>query len=96
MAGSGPAGAGPGGGGPGGAGRPTVVFVLGPDGKPAPQPVRIGISDGQYVEVMSGLDEGAQVITGTGDGTTRAGGPRPAASGTNPFAPQQPQRRQRG
>jgi hypothetical protein len=71
--------------------------VLGPDGKPAPQPVRIGISDGQYVEVMSGLDEGAQVITGTGDSATRASGPRPGASGgTNPFAPQQPQRRQRG
>jgi len=80
----------------GGGGRPTVVFTLGPDGRPVAQPVRIGISDGQYVEVVSGLDEGAQVVTGTGDGTARAGGPRPAASGTNPFAPQQPQRRQRG
>jgi len=104
MAGFGPSGGGPGGGGRGAAawagggsgGRPTVVFTLGPDGRPVAQQVRIGISDGQYVEVVSGLDEGAQVVTGTGDGTARAGGPRPAASGTNPFAPQQPQRRQRG
>ena len=91
------------GGGPGGSGgdggqgggRPTVVFVPGPDGKPKPQPIRTGINDGQWVEVVSGLDEGAQIITGTADATARAGGPRPAASGTNPFAPQ-PQRRTRG
>jgi len=82
--------------GPGGGGRPTVVFVAGPDGKPKPQPIRTGISDGQWVEVVSGLEEGTPIITGTGDGATRAGGPRPGASaGTNPFAPQ-PQRRTRG
>jgi len=81
-------------GGPGG-GRPTTLFVLGPDGHPTPQPVRTGISDGQYVEVVTGLDEGAQVVTGTSDGTARAGGPRPGPSGTNPFAPTQ-QRRTRG
>jgi HlyD family secretion protein len=86
------------GGGPGGmgGGRPTVVFVADPDGKPKPQPIRTGISDGQWVEVVSGLDEGTAIITGTGDGPARAGGPRPGASpGTNPFAPQ-PQRRTRG
>ncbi len=81
----------------GGGGRPTVVFVLGPDGKPKPQPVRTGINDGQWVEVVSGLDEGAQVITGIGAPGATAGGPRPSGSPgtTNPFAPQ-PQRRQRG
>jgi len=86
------------GGGPGGmgGGRPSVVFVAGADGKPKPQPIRTGISDGQWVEVVSGLDEGTAIITGTGDGPARAGGPRPGASpGTNPFAPQ-PQRRTRG
>jgi HlyD family secretion protein len=93
MGGAGGEGRGPGG--PGGGGRPTVVFVPGPDGKPKVQPIRTGINDGQWVEVVSGLDEGAQIITGTGDGTARAGAPRPAASGTNPFAPQ-PQRRTRG
>jgi HlyD family secretion protein len=85
-------------GGPGGAGggRPTVVFVPGPDGKPKAQPIRTGINDGQWVEIVSGLDEGSPIITGTGDAPARAGGPRPGASpGTNPFAPQ-PQRRTRG
>jgi HlyD family secretion protein len=80
----------------GGGGRPSVVFVPGPDGKPKAQPIRTGISDGQWIEIVSGLEEGAPIITGTGDGTARAGGPRPAASaGTNPFNPQ-PQRRTRG
>jgi HlyD family secretion protein len=81
-----------------GGGRPTLVFVPGPDGKPKPQPIRTGISDGQWVEVVSGLDEGAQIITGVGDGAARAGGPRPGGSPatTNPFAPTQPQRRTRG
>jgi len=87
-------GGGGGAGGPGG-GR-AMVFIPGPDGKPKPQPIRTGINDGQWVEVVSGLDDGAQIITGIGDGTSRAGAPRPAASGgTNPFAPQ-PQRRTRG
>jgi multidrug efflux pump subunit AcrA (membrane-fusion protein) len=74
-----------------------MVFVPGPDGKPKPQPIHTGINDGQWVEVVSGLEDGAQIITGIGDGTTRAGAPRPGASGgtTNPFAPQ-PQRRTRG
>jgi HlyD family secretion protein len=83
--------------GAGGGARPTLVFVPGPDGKPHAQPVRTGISDGQWVEVVSGLDEGAQIITGISDGTARPAGPRPGASPgtTNPFAPQ-PQRRTRG
>ncbi|HEU0108651.1 MAG TPA: efflux RND transporter periplasmic adaptor subunit [Vicinamibacteria bacterium] len=93
MGGAGGEGRGPGG--QGGGSRPTMVFVPGPDGKPKVQPIRTGINDGQWVEVVSGLDEGAQIITGTSDGTQRAGAPRPAASGTNPFAPQ-PQRRTRG
>jgi HlyD family secretion protein len=94
MGGAGGEGRGPAG--PGGGGRPSVVFVAGPDGKPKPQPIRTGISDGQWVEVVSGLEEGTPIITGTGEGAARAGGPRPAASaGTNPFAPQ-PQRRTRG
>src|SRR5262249_55522491 len=77
----------------GGGGRPSVLFVLGPDGRPVEQRVRTGISDGQWVEITSGVDEGAQVVTGTTEG--RAAAPRPGPSGTNPFAPTQ-QRRQRG
>jgi HlyD family secretion protein len=78
--------------------RPAVVFVPGPDGKPQPRPIRVGISDGQFVEVADGLQEGERVITGAGGDASRAGSPRPGGSpgaATNPFAPQQGQRRQR-
>ena len=59
--------------------------------------IRQGISDGQFVEVVDGLAEGAAVITGIageaapGRAPTRAGG-SPAA---NPFQPSRPQRRTR-
>ena len=88
-------------GGPGGGrgpGRPTVVFVPDEQGEPKPVDVRIGVSDGQFVELREGLDEGAPVITGTEIPGARAAGagPRPGTSpSSNPFAPQRPQRRQR-
>ena len=67
--------------------------MLGPDGSPQPRRVQVGLSDGQFVEVVSGLEEGATVVTGTTDTDARA--PRPGASpSTNPFNPQF-QRRQR-
>src|SRR5713226_9210878 len=79
---------------PGGEGRPGLVFILGDDGRPKPAPVRLGISDGRFVEVLSGLDEGARVVTGL-DETSRAA-PRPGASpANNPFAPGRPQPRSR-
>ena len=72
-----------------------MVFVLGADGKPEPRRVRVGLSDGQFVEVAEGLEAGATVIVGA-SGTTGASAPRPGASpSTNPFNPQF-QRRQRG
>ncbi|MCM2258657.1 MAG: efflux RND transporter periplasmic adaptor subunit [Vicinamibacteria bacterium] len=80
-----------------GGGRPATLYTLGADGKPAPVEVRLGLSDGQFVEVRSGLDEGAAVITGTASPGTAAVGPagRASASPTsNPFQPQF-QRRQR-
>ena len=93
---------GPGGpGGPGagrGPGRPTTVFVPDEKGQPKPVDVRIGVSDGQFVEVREGLVEGAMVITGTEIPGARAAGagPRPGTSpSTNPFQPQRPQPRQR-
>jgi HlyD family secretion protein len=88
---------GPGGPGSRGPGRPTTVFVPDEKGEPKPVDVRIGISDGQYVELRQGLDEGAVVITGTEiPGARAAGGPRPGGSpSSNPFQPQRPQRRQR-
>ena len=56
------------------------VWVLDDEGKPKSVNVRIGLSDGAYSELISGLAEGAQVIVGTqGDSKARAkakGGPR--------------------
>jgi HlyD family secretion protein len=86
------------GGGAHGPGRPTVVFVPGEKGEPKPVDVRIGVSDGQFVELRQGLDEGAVVITGTEIPGARAAGAgaRPGASpSSNPFSPQRPQPRQR-
>ena len=83
-------------GGPGGGrGRPATVFVLDEAGQPKPIEVRTGVSDGQFVEVREGLEEGAGVVTGTEIPGARAAGPRPGASpSSNPFNPQF-QRRQR-
>jgi len=77
-------------------GRTALVFVLNDKGQPEPVRVKIGVSDGQYVEVKDGLAEGARVVVGVeGEGTTRPAGPRPSGSpSNNPFNPQF-QRRQR-
>jgi HlyD family secretion protein len=68
-------------------GRPGLVFELGPDGQPQPTKVRLGLSDGRYVEVVEGLAEGARVVTGIAEGgrTASAAG---AAPSSNPFQPQ--------
>ena len=79
--------------------RPQIVFVLNEKGEPQPARVRLGISDGQFVEVREGLDQGARVVTGAETGAARAAAARPAAASpgaSNPFnPPQRPQRRQR-
>jgi HlyD family secretion protein len=86
--------AGPGGG--HGQGRPSTVFVPDAAGQPRAVEVRVGISDGQYVELREGLEESAAVITGTEIPGARAASPRPGTSpSTNPFTPQRPQLRQR-
>jgi len=75
--------------------RRGLVFVLDDKGAPKANPVVVGISDGQFVEVKDGLAEGAAVVTGIDNGMRAAGArPGPAAS-TNPFNPGPPQRRQR-
>jgi HlyD family secretion protein len=55
------------------------VYVL-EDGAAKPLDVRLGLSDGMSTEVVSGLDENAEVIVGTGDARTSA----PAPSGGLP------------
>jgi len=78
------------------AGRTALVFVLNDRGQPEPVRVKVGVSDGQFVEVKDGLAEGARVVVGVeGEGPARGGGPRPSGSpSNNPFNPQF-QRRQR-
>jgi HlyD family secretion protein len=47
-------------------GVPGRVWVLGPDGRPTPIAVSLGLSDGTATEVLQGeLKEGHEVITGT-------------------------------
>ncbi len=75
-----------------------LVFVLGTDGKPAPMRIETGVTDGQWVEVVSGLSEGQSVVTGIDSGTTAAvrPGAQPTPAANNPFSPQrQPTRRTR-
>jgi HlyD family secretion protein len=74
-------------------GRSGLVFVLGDDGALVPTKVRLGLSDGRYVEVLDGLAEGARVITGAGAGSASAAA-GPSAS-SNPFQPARPQPRAR-
>ncbi|HEY6430944.1 MAG TPA: efflux RND transporter periplasmic adaptor subunit [Acetobacteraceae bacterium] len=46
----------------------TFVWVINPDGSVASRPVKLGIVDGQYQQVISGLKAGERVVT---DGTDR-------------------------
>jgi HlyD family secretion protein len=63
-------------GGRAGAGSSGRVFVLGPDGKPKAVTIQLGISDGNFSEIVGGeVKDGQDVITGTGE---RPGAPRPA------------------
>ncbi|UTW54696.1 efflux RND transporter periplasmic adaptor subunit [Kordiimonas sp. SCSIO 12610] len=53
--------------------RTATVWIMGEDGMPKQKNVRLGIDDGQYSEVISGLDEGDKVITRQNN-QTNAGG----------------------
>jgi HlyD family secretion protein len=59
-----------------------------------PVKVQIGITDGAFSEVLSGLAEGDVVVTGANTATTAAGSAQAQAAGqNNPFAPPRPPRR---
>jgi len=64
----------------GGAPAQQAVYVL-EQGKPKRVPVKLGLSDGNFTEVLSGLTQGQQVITAM---TTSAKTAAPAASQANP------------
>jgi HlyD family secretion protein len=69
------------------AGRGRPLFVPGKGGRPEPREVKLGLSDGRFVEVLEGLQEGETVITGL-RGAAIAAGPRPSpGASNNPFAP---------
>jgi HlyD family secretion protein len=75
--------------------RSALVFILNDKGQPEPVRVRVGVSDGQYVEVQDGISEGARVVVGVEAEGVRTPGTRPSGSPSiNPFNPQF-QRRQR-
>jgi HlyD family secretion protein len=75
------------------AAKPAVVYLAG-DGALQSRRVRIGMSDGQFVELVAGLEEGARVVTGVESAAAAAARPSGSPTG-NPFAPGRPQRRQR-
>ncbi len=65
----------------------TVNLAAGEAPKPQPKQIKIGISDGIFTEVVSGLDEGDQVITGTVmvlSASPPAGAPTPNPFGGGP------------
>ena len=67
----------------GGEGRGGVagrVWVLGPDGKPAPVALNLGLSDGTSTEVLRGdVQEGQEVMVGTGAAGSRGAQPQQGA-----------------
>lgn len=68
----------------------AVVWVLDPTGSPRAVGVQTGISDGTFVEIVSGdLKEGDAVIVSDGSAAASAASPQQV----NPFAPQFPRRR---
>ncbi|SDR91386.1 membrane fusion protein, macrolide-specific efflux system [Halopseudomonas xinjiangensis] len=64
---------------PSGDGRQAQVQVLGADGEPGPRDIRVGTRNRVSVEVIEGLEEGDQVVTGrisASAADTRSGPPR--------------------
>jgi HlyD family secretion protein len=62
-------------------GVPGRVYVVGGDGQPQLTQVRLGASDGNFTEVLSGLTEGQKAIIGgraaAGKSAAASGAPRP-------------------
>ena len=81
----------------GGQRGPSIVFVLNDKGVPEPKMLRLGISDGQFVEVRDGIAEGTAVVTGLDIAGARPGARPSGGPSTNPFQPQpfRPQQQRR-
>jgi len=52
-----------------------TIYVL-DGGQPKPARVQLGISDGNYIEILRGLNEGQLVVTGTASTTSTAASPQ--------------------
>ncbi len=66
-------------------GTPGTVWVLDSEGAaPRSVAIRAGLTDGTLTEVLTGLEQGVQVVVGT-ERATAAAAPRPAATGPRPF-----------
>lgn len=57
--------------------RPVELWVATADGKMTQKTVKLGLSDGAFVEVVDGLADTDNVVTGVGDGSARKRGGRP-------------------
>ena len=75
----------------GGRKRGATIWVMN-NGVMTPVPVRTGVSDGVQVAVLSGVDEGAQVVTGVA--TTSAAST--ATTSGSPLMPSFPRRNANG
>ncbi|MEM7671237.1 MAG: efflux RND transporter periplasmic adaptor subunit [Pseudomonadota bacterium] len=60
--------------------RPVDLWVRTPDGKMTQKTVKLGLSDGSFVEVVEGLGDDEAVVTGIGVPQARRGGGRPGAA----------------
>lgn len=60
--------------------RSTDLWVSRPDGKMESRPVKLGLTDGTFVEIISGLEDGDQVVISIGSGRG-AGRGRPSGGG---------------
>lgn len=61
--------------------RSTKLWVKQGDGKMAERPVKLGLTDGTFVEIISGLEQGEEVVINIGAARSGNGGPgggRPA------------------
>jgi HlyD family secretion protein len=73
---------------PQGAGSEGRVYRVGQDGHPQPVPLRLGVTDGSFTEVLRGdLPEGAALVTGGGPRAGAAADANAPASGTRPRPP---------
>jgi HlyD family secretion protein len=70
------------------AGAGQTIWVLGSGRTPSPVPVKLGISDGAFSELIQGdLTEGQEVVVGvvSSDGSAAAGRPQPGQRGPRLF-----------